>query len=121
MNPASGIAELLAKWEDDASALERYSDARGAAVCRLHAAELGEAIRASQDELLTIAESARESGYSEDHIRHLIANDRVPNSGKKGAPRIRRANLPIKARARSVTGPNPQAAAAAILQRRQPE
>ena len=114
MNQPEGVAALMAKWEDDATALERYADARGAAVCRLHVAELGEAIRASQDEVLTVAESARESHYSEDHLRHEVAAGTIPNSGKKGAPRIRRGDLPMKAGKRGSV-PDPESAALAIL------
>ena len=108
------VATLVAKWEEDASALERYADAHGAAVCRLHVAELGEAIRAALDDELTIAESAQVTGYSEDHLRHEVAEGKIPNAGRKGAPRIRRGDLPTKSGKR-IRGVDPEAAALAIM------
>ena len=111
----SGITELVEKWESDADTMEQYSDARGAAVCRLHIAELKEAVRIEQGRLLTLAEAAHESGYSEDHLRHEVASGRIQNEGKKGAPRIRRGNLPLKRSKRAKSGPSPALAAAEIL------
>ena len=114
MTQSEGVAALMAKWEGDATALERYADERGAAVCRLHVAELGEAIRAAQDEVLTLAEAALESGFSGSHLRHEVSGGVIPNAGKKGAPRIRRGDLPMKAGKRSSV-PDPESAALAIL------
>jgi hypothetical protein len=47
-------------------------------------------------EILTLAEAAQESGYSGDHLRHLIADGTLDNAGRKGSPRIRRGDLPVK-------------------------
>jgi len=76
--------------------VRRYADERTAHVCRLHAAELEEAIRTAEDEALTLTHAARESGYSSDHLRHLVADGTIPNAGEKGRPRIRRGDLPMK-------------------------
>ncbi len=53
-------------------------------------------MRDGQDELLTLAQAASESGYSERRLREMIDEDSLPNAGRKGAPRIRRADLPRK-------------------------
>ena len=45
---------------------------------------------------LTLAEAALESGYSVDHLRHAVASGQIANAGRRGAPRIRRADLPKK-------------------------
>ena len=111
----SGIAELLAKWAADASTMEQYSDARGAAISRLHIAELKEAVRLQQDEALTLSKAALESGFSEDHLRHQVAEGQIPNVGRKGAPRIRRADLPLKRNGQSRTDTSPETAAGEIL------
>lgn len=109
------VTELVARWEADAEILERHEDARGATFCRRFAAELREAMRADQDRPLTVAEAALESGFSEDHLRHGVANGKIPNAGRKGAPRIRRADLPLKRNGQGRTGVSPEAAAADIL------
>ncbi len=115
MNTVPGIAELLVKWEADAARMEDFADTRGAFLCRRFAAELSEVIRAQQDETLTLAEAALESGYSLDHLQHQIADGSLPNAGRKGAPRIRRGNLTIKSNRQRNGGPSPEAAAAGIL------
>ena len=114
MKGVSGVAELLQKWEDHAATMEQYSDARGAAVCRLHVAELKEAVRAEANTSLTLSEAARESGYSEDYLRHEVSDGKIPNAGRKGSPRILKRDLPRKPR-RMLTGASPEAVAAEIL------
>ena len=42
-------------------------------------------------------QASAESGYSESRLRHLVAAGELQNAGKKGAPRIRRSDLPKKA------------------------
>lgn len=91
------LRALAARWKAEADDLAgRYRDERGAALFRLHAAELEEELRAAADEELTLTEAARESGYSADHLRHLVADGAIPNAGKHGRPRIRRGDLPRK-------------------------
>lgn len=107
------LEELVGAWLAEADVLERYGDQRVAEVLRLHAAEVREAVRASESELLTLTEAAAESGYSEDWLRHLVANGKVPNAGRKGAPRIRRVDLPLKGEAPPAT---PSSATRRILE-----
>lgn len=47
-------------------------------------------------EQLTVAQAAAESGYSEPHLRRLLAESRIENAGSEGRPRIRRGDLPRK-------------------------
>ena len=110
----SVVADLAAHWEADAEVLERRGDPRGATLCRQCAVELREAIRAEGNSSLTLSEAARESGYSEDHLRHKVAEGEIPNAGRKGAPRIRKCDLPRKP-GRKETGVGPEAAASEIL------
>ena len=44
----------------------------------------------------TIAQAAKLSGYSEDHIRRLIRTGKLRNVGKPGAPRVLASELPRK-------------------------
>jgi hypothetical protein len=54
------------------------------------------ALNTQDDVLLTIGEAAALSGYSQDHLRKLLRTGRVKNSGRKGKPLIRAADLPRK-------------------------
>jgi len=59
-----------------------------------------DAMSASEDaETLTLAEAAPESGYSRDHLARLVRAGALPNAGRRGAPRLRRKDLPRKATA----------------------
>jgi hypothetical protein len=49
---------------------------------------------AEQDCPLTLAAAAAESGLSVDHLGKLIRDGTIPNAGRKGAPRIRSADVP---------------------------
>ena len=44
--------------------------------------------------------SPSQSGYSADHIARLLREGKIPNSGRKAKPLIRRRDLPQKARKR---------------------
>lgn len=90
------LTDLAHRWSEEADSLERWGDARGAAILRQCATELDIAARERAEEKLTIPQAAGESGYSRDHLRSLVASGEIPNAGRKGAPRIRRKDLPMK-------------------------
>lgn len=90
--------DLAARWRRDATTLEQY-DPRLATVARQHAEQLEAALRDVSNETLDLASAAKESGYSADRLRHKVANGEIPNAGRKGAPRLRRGDLPSKRRA----------------------
>ena len=93
------MAALAEQWRADAELLARYGSAQLAQVCRQHADEIDAAQRDDDAEMLTLEAAERESGYSRDRLRHMVADGDVPNAGRKGAPRIRRGDLPRKSRA----------------------
>jgi hypothetical protein len=64
------------------------------------ATELDEAARSYEDQPLTIQQAHQESGYSCDHLRDLVASGQIPNAGRRGSPKIRRRDLPVKPGAR---------------------
>lgn len=83
------------EWRARAEQMRRWgAGAEVAHVWELAAEELASAIREAGDEPLTLDEAARESGYSKRRLREMVAEGRVPNAGRKNAPRIRRADLP---------------------------
>ena len=90
------IQKLVDSWREDSERLRRYADDRGARVCQLHADELEAALRAEQDELLSLDQAADQSGYSADHLGRMIRAGKLTNRGKKGAPLLRRGDLPEK-------------------------
>jgi hypothetical protein len=49
------------------------------------------------DELLSLHRAAEESGYSVDHLGRLLREGKIPNSGRRAKPLIRRSDLPVKA------------------------
>ena len=89
-------ASLLIAWRERAAYLEQFGDPTSARLWRLAALELDAALKALGDETLTLVEAAAVSGYSADHLDHLVRSGTIINYGRKNAPRVRRADLPIK-------------------------
>jgi len=113
-------ADLPQAWRARAEELRRYGAEPQAVTLEATAAELEASIRAMDGEELTLQEAALESGYSERRLRELLASGEVPQAGRKGRPRIRRADLPKRAGAARDATPtdyDPAADAAAILAR----
>jgi hypothetical protein len=111
------LRSLATRWRTEAETLERYGDDRGARVARLHADELEQASADLADETLTLSEAAAESGYSERRLRELLTSGEVPQAGRRGAPRIRRGDLPRKPGATTTAAYDPEADAASLLSR----
>jgi hypothetical protein len=89
-------SELPALWRARADDIGRFAPAAGEAF-RECAAELAAALVAAESELLTLEQGAKESGYTTDHLRHMLTDGRIKNAGARGRPRIRRGDLPKKA------------------------
>jgi hypothetical protein len=90
-------SDLPESWRTRAAELRRWAAAEGAATAlEAAAAELEAAVRAAESECLTLAEAAVESGLSERRLRELIAAGDVPQAGRRGRPRIRRGDLPVR-------------------------
>ena len=89
-------ASLLPLWRERAAYLQQFGDPQSARLWQLAAVELEHALKAHGDETLTLVEAAALSGYSVDHLGWLVKKGKLANHGRKHAPRIRRADLPIK-------------------------
>jgi hypothetical protein len=108
-------ARLPAEWRTRADELEPFA-APAAVAFRRAADELESALREAADTELTLTEAARESGYSDRRLRELIADGSIPQAGRKHAPRLRRGDLPKKAKAKDAgAGYDARADAAALL------
>jgi hypothetical protein len=96
--------EFAAKWTDVADGFRRRRAlVDGAALLDDVLADVAAVAQADADELLDLRAAARESGYSADHLGRLVHAGTIPNAGRPHAPRIRRADLPRKARLRRST------------------
>jgi hypothetical protein len=114
--PPMTPAELPQTWRDRAAQLRRWAGAEGAAIAwEAAAAELDATMREAADAPLTLAEGARESNYSERRLRELVAEGAIPNAGRKGAPRIRRGDLPRRPGKAASTDYDAHADAARLL------
>ena len=61
------------------------------------AADLENALRAGDSQLLNLTQAAKQSGYSARYLGELVRRGTIPNAGKPKAPKIRGADLPRKA------------------------
>jgi hypothetical protein len=66
--------------------------------------ELEAALEAERSEVLTLAEASQLSGFSAEHLSRLVRDGRLANVGRKGAPRVRRGDLPLKSHAAMAHG-----------------
>jgi hypothetical protein len=112
-------AELPRTWRAEAEHLKPYAPAAAVAY-ELAAAQLEQALATANDESLTLEEAARESGFSRDHLRHLVSAGELPNAGRKGSPRVLRKHLPKKAARPGSGAYDPDADALALVSRRSP-
>ena len=89
-------SDLPAFWRSRADEIERYAPPVAEAF-RVAAGELMAALHEAANTELTLDEAAAESGYSKRTLRQFVSGGSIPNAGRKGAPRIRRGDLPRKA------------------------
>lgn len=115
------LAELRAKWSARAAEWAALGVmVNGPQVAANVLEDLAQLEHATADETLTLADAARESGYSGEHLRHLIASGQLANAGRKHAPRVRRSDLPRKPGTRTASHYNPDADALSLVGRRRP-
>ena len=66
------------------------------AVCEAVLQDIDSVLAHQESEVLTLGEAKRLGGYSNEYLGRLVRNGTIPNAGRSGSPRIRRADLPIK-------------------------
>lgn len=89
------LQPFIDHWRDKADAFRPYCP-EIAKLIDDFTAELEEYARQDELEALTLSQAAEESGFTEAHLGRRVADGTIPNAGKKGAPRIRRGDLPRK-------------------------
>jgi hypothetical protein len=92
------VLELVEQWRTDAALLRRRGAPDQADTMESLAAELEQRAREHQLEALALEQATAESGYSYSAISKMVAKGELANVGKKGAPRVRRGDLPRKVR-----------------------
>ncbi len=115
------LISLPEAWRARATELRRWAAADSAAKAyEVAANELEEALRTYSDEVLSLTQAADESGYSTEHLRRLVRDGRIPNAGRKNAPKVRRGDVPKrpKSERQHRGGYDPIADARALLSRR---
>ena len=93
-------AELPDQWRALAKQLRRLGADAQARILDFCADDLIASFARAGDELLSLRSAAQESGYSADHLARLLREGKIPKSGHKAKPLIRRRDLPQKARKR---------------------
>ena len=103
----TGLDAVLERIEAEAARQRTsFGNELGARGMEWAAAEIRRALEAEGNEELTLAEAARRSGYSEDHLCRRVREGRIPDlrPSRRGPIRIRTRDLPIKPGARQIPG-----------------
>jgi hypothetical protein len=89
--------ELYAQWTAQCDTFRRIGAlVDGSKIVAQFLADLAIVERAEEDVVLTLRQAAALSGYSIEHLARLIRQGRIPNAGRRCAPRLRKGDLPIR-------------------------
>lgn len=92
-------SDLLTRWIKRRDELQKLNaSVDGAILCNEVLDDLESLAQSESERTLTLAEASDMSGYSTDHLSRLLREGKIPNIGRKGAPRIRLADLPRRPR-----------------------
>lgn len=75
---------------------ESFGDDARARALEWAALQMESALHDRADERLTLAEASLRCGYSQDHLARLVREGKIPNAGRRGAPRVRAGDLPLR-------------------------
>ncbi len=90
--------ELVCEWQERAGRLREYGADQSATAVERCAAELSDRVTDWADTLLTLEQSAEESGYSVAHLRRLVRQNVLKDIAEHGPTMLRRGDLPLKPR-----------------------
>lgn len=89
--------EFLTRWRLRCEELRRLGAlVDGATLIDQLLADIADVFDDEAEVDLTLTDAAARSGYSRDHLARLVRQHRIPNSGRRGAPRVRLRDLPIR-------------------------
>jgi hypothetical protein len=101
MRASDHITALIERWQGRQQEWSRlHAQVDGAALAGEVVADLQKIAESNGAEELTLTAASTLSGYSTDHLSRLLRDGAIPNAGRKGSPRIRRADLPIRPKPR---------------------
>jgi hypothetical protein len=107
MNRPEHITEIIQRWTDRQAEWSKLgANVNGAALAAEVVADLEKIAASNGDAELTLTDASTLSGYSTDHLSRLIREGKLENRGRKGAPRIRRADLPLRPKGGIATARN---------------
>ena len=89
-------ADLAMEFRSTAKVFREHADESIAIAYEKCANRVEQAFNEEDNVLLNLQQASEESGYSADHLGRLVREDKIPNTGRQGAPRIARRDLPIK-------------------------
>lgn len=95
--PRETVHNLLSRWELHANTLRSFGASGQAEAVQRCMMELQDALKAQDDELLSLQQAAQICGYTADHLGRLVRQGLLQNLGRRRAPRVRQADLPRKA------------------------
>ena len=91
------ISDVLKRWMERHEEWTRLgAQVSGERVAAEIVADLQEIAKAQADELVTLEEAGRQTGYTADHLGALIRQGKLQNYGRKNAPRVRLGDCPRK-------------------------
>jgi hypothetical protein len=91
------LADLSQNWRRRAEDLRPFAESAARAFEEA-AKELQEALEATDGGLVNLSDASRLSGFAPDSLARMIRQGKLENRGRPGAPRLRVADLPKKAR-----------------------
>lgn len=93
----TSLAMLRAKWESRRAEHAHLSSMVSAErIIGDVLADLGELADAHALDAVSLKEASAIGGYSMDRLQHIVAAGEIDNIGRKGKPKIRRGDVPIK-------------------------
>jgi hypothetical protein len=87
--------EFRTNWGKQRDDFARYgAQVDGAALIDRMLSDLEEATTDHHDVVLNLTDAAAECGYHAESLGRMVRNGEIPNYGRKGAPRVKRGDLP---------------------------
>ncbi len=95
MSKPERIGSIIQRWIVRAEEWKKLDvSVKGAPLADEIIADLEAIAAATDSEELTVTQAAAATGYTADHIGRLVREGRLTNYGRRGAPRVRRSELP---------------------------